>query len=180
MEYDIVYLLKGDAAKYQQHQVKELAARFDEPYLLEKRRPAHVTLKYSFPASRIKEIEAVVARIARNRAPRIKIRRHITFHNRVICLKVEFSKEANKLYDELRRDLKKIEWLQWKDTDNLKGIFHAALIYTSSLKSFKEAKTYLAKEKPAFDLKLDNITIRRRKDKNERWRVHKIYKLEDA
>ncbi len=99
----------------------------------------------------------------------------MSFRNKVICLRVDFSNRATIIYRNLKKELKKIKWLKWDKFDDLEGNFHATLVCTSSLRNFKNIWNYLSSFKPKFNLKFDKIIILKKPRKY--WKIHKIYYL---
>jgi hypothetical protein len=176
MKYAIGYSLNGEAKKYHQKLVKELATKFKEPYLIENPIHPHVTLKYPFRTRKIKQIEKILEEFSKNhKSAKIKIRKINNFHKKVVFLQVDFSNEANKIYLDLKKELKKVDWLEWSEFDSLIGNFHSTLVYGNNPKSFKEIWKYVSKIHPKFDLKLNQIVIIKKPKKY--WEIHKIYKL---
>ena len=176
MEYVVVYLLRGEIAEFHQRKIKELARKFDEYYLMEKKRPSHITLKYNFTTNNITEVEKMLKIFSEiHNSTKIRINGLIEFRKRVIGFKVDFSKEARNVYKDLRNELKKLSLGKWSEFDNIGKKFHFTLVYASSLKKFRVIYEYLNKDKFDCNLKLDNITILRKSKKY--WKVHKVYEL---
>lgn len=175
MKYSIVYLIRGKTEKFHKKKVKELALKFKEPYLLDNPIPSHATLKYPFLTNRIKEIEIMLKKFTENQNKSlIKIRKVKNFHKKVIYLKLDFSKESTKVFNNLIKELKKLKWLDWRKLDN-KRKFHATLIYGNTPESFKKIWREVSKLKPKFDLNLDNITILKKLRKH--WKIYKTFEI---
>ena len=131
-----------------------------ENYLLDKKIPSHCTLKYTFNTKKIKEIEKMFEIFIKTQKPStIKVKRLLSFNNRVICFKLDFSKESKIIYNNLHKELSKFEWLEWRDIDNIKEKLHATLVCASSLKNFKKINNYLSKLNLDYNINFDNITI---------------------
>jgi hypothetical protein len=177
MKYSICYLLKGDIVKFHKQKVRELAKKFNEPYLLENPIPLHTTLKYPFRTKRIKEIEDMLKEFVRKQKKgKIQVRKVINFNKKAVCLKLDFSKKANKTFKDLVKELYKFDWLEWGEYDKtIDGKFHATLVYGNTPESFKRIWKEVSDLKPKFDLDLDNITILKKPRKY--WKTHKIYKI---
>jgi 2'-5' RNA ligase len=175
MKYAIVYLLKGEAQKYHKKLVRELALKFNEPYILDNPIPSHVTLKYPFKTDKINEIDKLLSEFVRdNKSSKARIRKIDNFHKKIVFLKVEFSKFAINNIRKLMKELKTITWLDWGEFDE-KEKFHATLVYGNTPESFNKIWKYVFEIKPKFNLELDNITILKKPRKY--WKIHKVYKL---
>ena len=180
MRYSIGYLLSGEAKKFHEKKRKELAKKFNEPYLLENPIPSHSTLKYPFSAEKkqIKKIEDMIKGfVKKQKKEKIKIRKINNFHNKVVYLQLDFSKRANKIFKDLLKELGKFDWLEWGEYDKtIDGKFHATLVYGNTPDSFKRIWKEVSDIKPNYDIEFDNIAIMRKPKKY--WKIHKIYKIE--
>lgn len=175
MKYTIVYLIRGKPEKYHKKLVKDLAKKYDQRIPL-KVFPSHATLKYWFETDKIKEIENLLKNFVKKQKPaKIKIRKTMQFHNRAACLKLDFSPKANKIYKNLRKELKKLSWLTWKEQDDILGKFHAAILFNENPKEFKKIWKDISKIRNNFDLDFDNIAILKRPKKY--WKIHKVFEI---
>lgn len=175
MRYSLAYLLTGDLKKYHKNLTKDLAKRFDEPYILDNPIPAHITLKYPFSTSKIKEIEILLTEFVKNNnSYPIKIKKIANFHKKVIVLHADFSNGAIKTHRRLMKELKQIKGLEWNKFDKEEK-FHITLIYGNTPKNFKRIWDYATYLKPDFDIEFDNITILKKPRKY--WRIYRIYRL---
>ncbi len=177
MKYSICYLLTGEAGKFHKQKVKELAKKFNESYLLENPIPSHSTLKYPFRTNKIKEIEDVLKEfVKKQKKEKIKIRKINNFYNKVVCLQLDYSKKANKIFKSLVKRLKEIKWMDWNEYDRtIKNKFHATLVYGNTPANFKKIWKEVSNLKPKFDVEFDNITILKKPRKY--WKIHKVYKI---
>ncbi|MFH1840407.1 MAG: 2'-5' RNA ligase family protein [Nanoarchaeota archaeon] len=177
MEYRIVYLIKGKAEKYHKKLIKDLAKEYNQS-VPPKVFPSHATLKYRFETNRIKELESLLKNfVKKQKLAKIKIKRTMQFHDRVACLKLDFSKEANQVYKNLKKELEKISWLTWKEQDKMLGKFHSSLIFNEDPKEFKKIWKDTSKIKINFDLNFDNLAILKRSRKY--WKIHKVFRIND-
>jgi hypothetical protein len=175
MEYMIAYLLRGRAASAHQKLVRRLAKQFNEPYLVNRKRPSHITLKYEFSTEDIMPVENILREVAnRNQQSKISVTRYITFHKVCICWKVDFSRAAMATFKDLRTQLKRIPYVQWSKEDSIEGKFHIALVYALNNGNLRKIKNYL-EPRPNLEMPFDQIALLKRPRKY--WKVHEIFRL---
>jgi len=179
MRYSIGYLLSGEAGKFHEKKRRELAKKFNEPYLLDNPIPSHSTLKYPFSADKeqIKKIEGMIqVFVKKQNKEKIEIRKINNFHKKVVSLQLDFSKGANKIFRDLVKELGKFDWLEWGEYDKILDCkFHATLVYGNTPDNFKRIWKEASDLKPKFDIEFDNIAIL--KKPRRYWKIHKIYKI---
>ena len=177
MKYAIVYLIGGEAKKYQHRLIKKLADISGEEYLTKENPiPEHVTIRSPFKTKHIKQLEALLKDFAKKQKPvKIKVDGFGNFKRFVAFLKINFSREMSIIQKELIKTLEKEMRIKPHKFD--KGHKpHATLAYGKRKNSFKIIWDYLKQlDKPRFDLRFNNITILKKPRK--RWKIHKTFKI---
>ena len=178
-KYALVYLIKGDAEKYQRRVMHNFSNKFKVSDLNNHISP-HITLKSPFESSffqmfllkqRIRKLSKKIKK------SNIRIKGIGNFGFNVIYLGVIFSEEAKKARYNLIKSLEKLNWMSWREHDRYKNFHpHATLTYCDNKKQFLKFKKYFLKFKPNFNLYFDNITILR-KNKSGNWQTYREIKL---
>lgn len=172
--YVIVYLIKGEAKKYQKNLINELSRKFKIKNL-NNHIPPHITFKEPFTTNNIKEIEDIITNICKqSKKYPVKIKGFGNFYKKVLFLDVRLSFKARRVYKRLLKELKKVKWMHWGKYDGL-GTFHSTIAYTKNKKQFSNIMEYLFGRKPSYNLEFDNITLLKEVGKN--WRVYKVFKI---
>lgn len=175
MKYLIVILIKGLAEKYQQKLLYLIAERFKVKGAIQRRPPAHLTLKSPFETNDIKPIESVIEQFCKShQKSSYKLSGINHFDKRVIFIDVLSSEEMNKTYLEFMKHLKNKTKIQFKEFDG-NTHFHSSLARTDIQDKFDEIWSFASKEKPQFDLFFDNISILKLVEGV--WQIHKVYSL---
>lgn len=180
MRYSICYLIRGEFAKYHSKLVVELGNKFDEKYLIQHLRPCHITLKYSFEGkNNIKEIENLLEKISNNsKSESIRIDKLNQLNDKVVVFQLNFSNNAKVIINDLIKELKKINWIEWRNYDKQLGIYHLTLIYGNTFEIFNKIWSYVTENlHPNFELKFDNLTILKETSPNI-WKVHKTFEFQ--
>jgi len=171
--YVIVNLLSGEALRLHEKIVEDVCFKFN---VQRQKLPGHITLKAPFETDNIGEIEKVLQLFcSQNSKVPIKIEGINNFRNNVIYMDIHPSKEAIKLHENLYTELKKIDFLEWKPTENKNRTFHSTIVSRRIQKKFYDIWKYVNNYKFSFDTYIDNITIM--KWVNSRWQTYKKFKL---
>ncbi len=175
MEYLIVTLIKGEAAKYQQKLIYSIAKKFNVSCAIQRKPPAHITLKYSFEVKNIKSIEEHIQEFCKlQKKCNYKLEKLNHFDKDVIFIDVFPSDDMKMLYIKFLKFLKNNTNLQFKEFDG-KTHFHSSIAHTDIKDKFDDIWSFVSKEKPKFDVLFDNISIL--KLVNGIWRIHKEFPL---
>lgn len=177
MKYSIFYLFGGEAGRYRDKLVQDVAQKFGERDILDSRMPAHLTLKVPFETNMdILEVENSLREVTNKyESQDFEINGFDNFHNRVIFL--NFTKPS--LIIEIKKEL--IQKLE-----NIKGIsihqhdrefnLHATVAHCRNEKYFSDIWNYVNKiEKPYFKMRFDNLTLMKKPGKY--WEVCSVFKL---
>lgn len=171
----IAALIKGKAGRFQQKLLYDVAKRFKVNGAVKRRPPAHITLKYSFKTSKIKEVEEAIKDFCKkNKSCRYKLKGFSYFGRDVIFIEVFPSKEMKKLHKKLILQLYKIKGMKRKKWDKTTH-FHSSIAHSDIKGKFKEIWGYVKNKKCDFKIELDNITILKMSDGV--WKVHKKFSL---
>lgn len=177
MKYLIVCLIKGKAKEFNETLMYDVAKRFNVKGAIERKPPAHITLKYSFEIDKIDELENIIKEFCTsNKRTEYKLNGFGSFDKNTIFIKVEPSNEMVRSYKKLINKLKKVKWMTWKEFDNTLN-FHASIAHSDvNENNFEVIWNYVTKNKPEFNLFFDNITIL--KMEKGIWRVHKEFLID--
>lgn len=179
MRYSICCLLRGKFAEYHSKLVEELGNKFEERYLIENPRPCHITLKYPFEEKKnIEEVEKILEDFVRDvKVTKLKIDSLNQFNNKVVVFEIDFSKDAKEVFNNFQNELKTINWLDWREYDNISGKWHLTLVYGNTIDKFNSIWKYVNENiEPNFELKFDNLTILKEMKPNV-WEIHKIFEI---
>jgi 2'-5' RNA ligase len=177
MEYFIVSLIKGRAKRYHEDLRKIVAKRFDVPFVVRRRVPSHITLKYHFKTKNIKPIEDVLEEFCKYHwAAKYQLKGFGSFRKNVVFMEVLPSKQMRHLQTSLVRHLKKIRSLPWEKHEGKNIHFHASIAWGDvNENNFDPIWRFLKRYKPHFKLTFDNIAIL--KSQKGAWNVHKEFRL---
>ena len=178
-KYVIVFLLKGNIKK--DH--KNLADRLAKKYKLRsvsETVDAHITLKgfrTLLNQYKVKDIEELLKQFCKNHSEvKLQLKGISNFGRRVIFMDVIPSYEMKKIYNDFTREMDKIGWMEWNEFDKERIHFHATLVEgKEDLEEFDDILDFAKKEKPEFNLKMDNISILTKP--KDRWVLYKRFKL---
>jgi hypothetical protein len=175
MKYLIVTLIKGEAEKFQQKLMYEIAKKFHVKGAAERKPPAHITLKYSIQCEDIKPIEQNIEQFCKSHKKcKYKLNGFNHFEKKVIFLEVIPSVEMKKLHIQLIKHLGKIEWMTFKKFDK-DTHFHSSIAHTDIKNKFDNIWSFVSNKPKKFDLELDNITLLKLVDGV--WKSHREFKL---
>jgi|WetSurMetagenome_2_1015567.scaffolds.fasta_scaffold834130_1 2'-5' RNA ligase len=175
MKYLTVFLIKGDAGKFQRKMLYELAKKFNIGGAIQRDPPPHITLKYSFETDNIKEIESLLNKFCKKQKPTsLKISSFGHFGKDVIFIKVKPSKEMLKVHKSLLLEFHKISWMRWHKHDENSN-FHASIAHSDIAEKFNDIWKYIKKYNPEYELMWNNITLF--KLINGKWKIHKQFKI---
>lgn len=176
MHYLLVYLLSGDAEKFHNKTVREVTFKFDVNHVLNQDIAPHITLKYPFETNNIEELEDFLVNFCNNQvAEKIELDGFNHFDDRVVFMKVKFSKAALKVYESLYKELKKFAWMQWDKFDSVNMKFHSTIASDDINNKFDAIFNFLKEKDYRFELKFDNISIL--KYENEHWDIYRKFKI---
>lgn len=178
-KYVIVSLIKGKAKEYHTSLTKKISQEFNIVNVGERIEP-HITLKYFnqfLSLEGIKKIESKLQSFCKtHRKARFQLKGISNFDDKVIFIDVVPSQEMRLLYAELTTALESIHWIQWNQFDRENIHFHSTLAEGESLQGkFSKVFSFLSKERPDFDLDLDNICILHKPQ--DKWLLYKEFKL---
>lgn len=178
MKYSIVYLLGGEAKKYQENLMKDISERFNVQNLNEKIMP-HITFKSPFRTDDISDLEKRLDKFTRkNKSSEISINGFGSFNEEVLYLNVEFSERAKKTFRRLNKKISDLDYIDFNEYDNLEDNFHSTLAITENRNKFNKIKNYLEDNyNPGFDLDFDNIAVIKKHELKREWEIDKIYNL---
>jgi 2'-5' RNA ligase len=176
MKYLTVFLIKGDAGKFQRKILCELAKRFDIGEAIRRDPPPHITLKYSFETENIKEIEQLLKNFCKKQKPTsLNLDGFGHFGKNVIFIKINPSKEMRIMHKSLILEFHKISWMRWHEHDRSNFNFHASVAHTDITTKFDEIWRYIQKYHPKYELMWDNITLFKLID--GKWKIHKTFHI---
>jgi 2'-5' RNA ligase len=175
MKYLIVTLIKGNAEKFQQKILYEVAEKFKVKGAVERKPPAHITLKYSFQCDNVKPVEQNLEEFCRSHKKcKYKLDGFNHFERDVIFMDVIPSKEMKKIHIQLIKNLGKIEGITFKKFDK-DTHFHSSIAHTDIKNKFENIWTFVSDKQKKFDLELDNITLLKLVD--GAWKIHREFQL---
>ena len=177
MKYSIFYLFGGEAGRYRDNLVQDVAQKFGERYILDSRMPAHLTLKVPFETNiNIQEVENALKEIAsKYDAQEFEINGFDNFHNRVIFLNFTMPNSIMEIKRELIQKFGDIKGILIHPHDREFNL-HATVAYCRNEKSFSDIWNHVNKiEKPNFKLRFDNLTLMKKPGKY--WEVCSVFKL---
>ncbi|MFA5019821.1 MAG: 2'-5' RNA ligase family protein [Candidatus Pacearchaeota archaeon] len=177
MKYVLVYLLSGEAKKYNERLMKETADISGERHVVDvSQLPSHVTIKSPFEFSSYKKLESFLKGFTANRIKaKIDVNGFGNFRRFVSFMKTDFSKEAKKTQRELVRDLETELEIKPHEFD-VKHKPHATICYGNTKETFDIIWNYLrTQKKPKYSLSLDNLTLLYKP--KGKWKVKKRFNL---
>ena len=128
MKYFLACNLRGDISTYQKKLVRDIAENFGVILPTKQKLGPHVTLKYSFEAPNIKQLEEMIQNFcASHRKSKMMVGRFNNFRNDVIFLDIELSDEAKKVFLDLIDVLRKLQWMSWGEYDGEILHFHSTI-----------------------------------------------------
>jgi len=179
VKYCIVYLIRGEAGEFQQKILYDVAKKFRIKEAIIRKPPAHLTLKYSFVTNKnnINELKKVIELFCiKQKKTKLKIDGFGSFDKEVIFLEPIISDEMRIIHSNFIKELKKLEWLTWKEFDGKNIHFHSTIAMKDfDEKQYKKIMDYVKKFKPKFNLLFDNITLL--KKWKGIWKIHKIFEI---
>jgi len=129
MRYCIINILSEPYKKYHWDIVCSIAEKF--PKLIETKEqqiPPHFTLKYEFETDDITKVENVLEEFVKKHRPApVSIGGLDKFGELVVFVKVQLSKDAKIVFDELIDELHNFSWIQWQEHDGKNLIFHSTV-----------------------------------------------------
>jgi 2'-5' RNA ligase len=179
MKYIVHCVIKGPAAKYQKDIANDVYTRFGLDMTKKEFLPAHFTLKYEFEAKSIADMEKVIQAFCDSHVKTsVSVGGFGIFPNAVF-LEVRLSKEAQKNFDELMKEFRKLRWLTWSEFDDKNMHFHSTLAKGCKDEVTEIQKFIMGREK-FFECYFDNITVLKRVGSDERiskWKLHKTFSI---
>lgn len=173
MKYLIVTLIKEDAEKYQQKLLYSVANRFNVNGAIQRKPPAHITLKYSFETDNINPVEKAIEEFSKSiNKSKYQLTGINHFDEDVIFIDVIPSKEMSETYSNFINHLRKNTKITFKQFDG-NTHFHSSIAHTDIKTKFQEIWNFVSKENPDFEVFFDNITILKLIDGI--WQIHKEY-----
>jgi 2'-5' RNA ligase len=164
-EYAIIYLLPEPARSYHLDLWSKVETKFQLTGRTEPKAPPHITLKYSFEAENLMEVERVLAAFAAtSRQTPWSIRGYnhfITPDNYVIFLEVIPTTAVRAAHTDLLAHLRPIPWLRWNLYDNVDLHYHATIAHRGLTNAnFVAAWEFVSSQPPPdFDLHFDNLAL---------------------
>ncbi len=175
MRYFIGLLIKGEAGLYHKKLVEKICGELDTRNL-NKYVSAHFTLKSPFETGDISEVEKVIRDFCGNeKSSNIKIAGIGNFDEKIIFLDGKPSDEAEGVFRRLILELRKFEWMKFRDYEFTDVNFHATLARSQNKDEFIEIRKLLPCEDPQFNVRFDNIAIFQHD--NNRWKVYREFVL---
>lgn len=164
-EISIICLLPSEVNEYCLELRQKIANQFG--IKMKHRIPAHITLKYGFPAEDINEIEKVIDEFCLSH-PKTKwelcnfgyfanSEKHVVFIDSIP------KEDTRKIHAEFMNNLSKIKWVKWGPFDSAELHYHVTLASKGiTASNFDEVWSYLNRlEKPNFEIYFDNLAILR-------------------
>lgn len=176
MIYALCYNLTGEAYKYHQKLTKKIADKFGVIKPIQQNLKPHITLKYSFEAEQIHELEKLLEKFCQ-KAPKaeIQIGGFNSFKQSVIFQNILFSPKAQKVFSNLIQELHKFPWITWRDNEGEKLHFHATLA-DDCQKQFPNIQNFLKNKEQYFSIYFDNIQIIKLREIKEGIKIWDNYK----
>lgn len=176
MNYRIVYLLKGEAKKYAEKLIKDVAKKFNVNFVYSGKQPAHITLKYRFETKKVKEVEEVIRKICnKTKSSSFEIGGIGNFKRDSLILKVKPSKEMVEFEKKLLKNLNHFKGDLYKFDKVLYKSFHVGITHHDIKEKFSLIRDYLKKHNKKFRVKFDKVyLIKKPKDK---WIVQKTFSI---
>lgn len=177
MKVVLVYLIKGEAQKYQKRLIKQVADISGERYVAYDNPIAqHITLNSPFRVRSTRKLESLLEKFAAEKdSIPMRISGFGNFKRFVAFLKLDIPRGVRNIQKELI-EMTRDELNVKPNAYDLKWHPHATVAYGNTKASFNKIWHYLKEQnKPEFDVEFDNITILRKPKKL--WEVHKIYGL---
>lgn len=176
MNYRIVYLLRGEAKKYSEKLIEEVAKKFNVNFVYSGKQPAHITLKYRFETNKVKEVEGVIREICEEtKSSDFEIGGLGNFKKQALILKVRPSKEMVQFDKKLIKNLKRLKISPNAFDKVLYKNFHVGIAHHDIRDKFDEVKDYLKKYDKKFRVKFDKVYLIR-KPRNK-WVVQKKFDI---
>ncbi len=177
-KYFIGYLINGNAKSYHNKLANDIANKF-KIFKISDQVDPHITFKgftILLNKLQLQELEVLLKKFCnKNNKTKIKLKGIGHFDNKVIFIEVEPSKEMKLLYAEFVKELENLRWVPWNQYDKENIHFHATLAEKFEEDKFERIYKFASKEKPDFDLELDNICIL--KKPKDKWILYKKFKL---
>jgi 2'-5' RNA ligase len=162
-EIAIIYLLPEEVSNYYQVLRHKIAERFGLEF--NHNIPAHITLKYGFPIENLGEIERVMQDFCVSQ-PKAKWELHdfnyfVNPEKNVVFIDAKPSKNIRKVHASFIDNLKKIDWVQWRQFDNANFHYHVTLASNGiSSDNFVEVWSFLNQQiKPNYEVNFDNLAL---------------------
>jgi 2'-5' RNA ligase len=177
-------LLNKEIDTYQKNIVNQLFKNFNQTTTKKANISAHFTLKYSFYANskQLKELKKIVSNFSKKqKKQKIKIGGFDNFEQKVIFLKINPSPKVKNLITELHKELKKLNWLTFKDIETNGINLHATISQDSTEKQYPIILKFLKNKEQYFNTYLDNISIMKlstKKNFRKKFIIEKKYKLQ--
>ena len=181
MRYLLVNAFDEPVRAYHRNLVEEVVKKFPTlTWTKEQGLPAHFTLKYSFEAVDISELEDALARLAGSHfAAPVRVGEFGCFEDQVVFAAVDGSQDAKILFTELINELSKISWMQWSEFDGPSLRFHMTIAQKCG-KLCQEVLHFLEGKNRRFDVNFNNITIFRQDTAAggvKPWKLYKRFEL---
>ena len=175
MKYTIFLLIKGEAGVYQQRLLYEIATRFGVSKAVQRRPPAHITMKYSFETEDISVVERCVEEFCSRNSPASFVLSGVEcFGREVIFLDVKESARMRRMYEEFIALLKEKTTISFGEFDGVTR-FHSTVARNDISEVFDDIWSFVSDQEPFFELSFDNLAIM--KLVNGVWQVHKEYRI---
>lgn len=172
MRYVIVCVVKGEAGEFNNNLRKEL---FQKLKAKSSKLPAHFTIKAPFEyEGEINELVDVLEVFSKTaKAEGFTIDGYEHFNDRVIYMKVNMSKEAKNVHNNLIDNMSKIPYVDFDKKDGKDKIFHITLASKKLRPIFTKVWEYVHQYPCKFQGLFNNITIYRWED--ETWKLYREY-----
>ena len=178
-ELAIIYLLPENVSEYYRLLRRRIARAFDLP--LNKRVPAHITLKYPFPCQDYPEIERAVQAFCRSQAVTTWTLKDFGYFNNpendVIFIDAIPSDATRQVHADLLSRLRKIPWVTWSPYDDENIHYHVTLaskIMTPEI--FDDVWNFVHMQvQPDFEVNFNNLALV--EIDGERIQVTRVYQI---
>jgi 2'-5' RNA ligase len=176
MKYYIVYILSGRPKSF----IENLRNRIIKKFLsknLEKE-PPHITIKYGFKTTKIKQLEDVLKKICDNHSGiSCRLSGFNYFEDHTIYARVIPTKKLLNLYKDIYESLNALAWIKWDEFDDEEPLtMHSSIAsMKNGIPDFQEVWDYISSKKMSFDMNINNLAVIACDKKS--WKIVKEFKI---